>query len=47
MVAQAEIELREELGGVQLIQDLIDDKDGEGVLHRDGVEGPIVDAKAP
>jgi hypothetical protein len=47
MVAQAEIELREELSAVQLIQELIDDKDGEVILHRDGIEGLVVDAEAP
>jgi hypothetical protein len=32
---------------MELIQELIDDRYGEGVLDGDRVQGPIVDTKLP
>jgi hypothetical protein len=36
---------REDSGTVKLIQDRVDPGQGVGVLHRDGIQGPIVYAK--
>jgi hypothetical protein len=47
MIARAQIELGEELGAVQLVQQLVHHRDRVGVLDGDGVEGPVVDAEAP
>jgi hypothetical protein len=37
MVAGSEVELGEESGAMEFIQELVDDRDGEGVLYGDGV----------
>lgn len=47
VIARAEIELREQLGTMQLIEVLVDNRDGKSVLHRYGVEGPLVYAETP
>jgi hypothetical protein len=47
MVAIAEIQLSEEATTLELIQQLIDDQDGELVLHYLGVELTVVDAESP
>jgi hypothetical protein len=47
MVAAAEIQLSEEASPLELVQQLIDDRDGELVLHRLGVELTVVDVESP
>jgi hypothetical protein len=47
MVAGSEIELGEESGAMEFIQELIDDRDGESVLDGDGVQRAVVDAEPP
>jgi hypothetical protein len=47
MVAGSEIELGEEPGAMEFIQELVDDRDGEGVLDGDGVQRAVVDAEPP
>jgi hypothetical protein len=47
VVAGTEVELGEVFGAMQLIQKLINDGDGEGILDGDGVQGVIVDAETP
>ena len=47
VVARAQIELGEEASPMKLVEKLIDDRNWEFVLGRLGVEGPVVDAKAP
>jgi hypothetical protein len=46
MVAAAEIQLGEEASPLELVQQLIDDRYGELVLHRLGVELTVVDAES-
>jgi hypothetical protein len=45
MLAGPEIELGEEPGAMEFIQELVDDWDGESVLDGDGVQRAIVDAE--
>jgi hypothetical protein len=45
MITRAKIKLGEELGAVELVQQLVDDRNWKGVLDGDGVEGAIVDAE--
>jgi hypothetical protein len=46
MVAGSEIEL-EESDAMEFIQELVDDRDGEGVLDGDGVQRAVVNAEPP
>jgi hypothetical protein len=47
MITRAKIELGEEFGAVELVQQLVDDRNWKSVLDGDGVEGAIVDAEPP
>jgi hypothetical protein len=47
MVAGSEIELGEEPGAMEFIQELVDDRDGESVLDGDGVQRAVADAEPP
>jgi NAD(P)H-hydrate repair Nnr-like enzyme with NAD(P)H-hydrate dehydratase domain len=47
MVAGPEIELGEEPGAMEFIQELVDDRDGECVLDGDGIQRAVVDAESP
>jgi hypothetical protein len=47
MVAGSEVELGEEPGAMEFIQELIDNRDGESVLDGDGVQRAVVDAEPP
>ena len=47
VVAQAEVELGEVPGPMELVQELDNQGNRELVLGCQGVEGPVVDAKAP
>ena len=47
MISRPKVELGEEAGAVQLVQQLVDNGDQEGVLDGEGVQRPVVDAKTP
>jgi hypothetical protein len=47
MVTGSEVELGEESGAMEFIQELVDGRDGEGVLDGDGVQRAVVDAEPP
>uniref|UniRef100_A0A0A8YS60 Uncharacterized protein n=1 Tax=Arundo donax TaxID=35708 RepID=A0A0A8YS60_ARUDO len=47
VIAGAEVELGEELGAVEFVEEFIHNWNGELVVDRARVQGPIVDAKAP
>jgi hypothetical protein len=47
MIPRAEVQLGEEFCAVQFVQQLVDHRDREGILDRDGVQRPVVDAEAP
>ena len=47
VVARAEVQLGEELGAMQLIQQFIDQRNRVRVLDGDGIEGSVVDAEPP
>jgi hypothetical protein len=47
MITRAKIELGEEFGAVELVQQLVDDRNWKSVLDGDGVEGAIVDVEPP
>uniref|UniRef100_A0A0A9BSS0 Uncharacterized protein n=1 Tax=Arundo donax TaxID=35708 RepID=A0A0A9BSS0_ARUDO len=47
VVPRPQIQLGEEFGAVELVQQLIHHRDREGVLDRHRVQGPVVDAEAP
>jgi hypothetical protein len=45
VIARTKAELREELCPMELIQELIDDRDGEGIFDGEGGEGAVDDAE--
>jgi hypothetical protein len=47
MVARPEVEFGEEARPMELIKELVDHRDRELVLERQGVKGAVVDAEAP
>jgi hypothetical protein len=47
MVAEAQVQLGEELGAVQFIEQFLDDWDWKLVFDRDGIEGVEVNAEPP
>ena len=47
VVARTKVQLGEEPGTVQLVQQLVDHRDRVRILDGDGVEGSVVDAEAP
>ena len=47
MVPRAEVELGEEFGPVQLVEELVDHRDRELVLGRLVVESAVVDVETP
>jgi hypothetical protein len=47
MVARAEIQLREEAGAVELVEEFADHRDRVHVLDRDHVQGAIVNTETP
>jgi hypothetical protein len=47
MIPRAKIDLGEELGAVELVQQLIDNRNWKSILDGDGVEGAIVDTELP
>jgi hypothetical protein len=47
VISGAQVELGEEAGAMQLVQQLVDHGDREGVLDGEGVQGPVVDAETP
>jgi len=47
VISGAQIELGEEAGAMQLVQQLVDHRDREGILDGEGVQGPIVDVETP
>jgi hypothetical protein len=47
MIATVQVELGEEPHVTQLVQQLVDDRDRVHVMHHLGVEGVVIDAKAP
>jgi len=47
VVAATQVELGEEYGAAELVQEFVDDRDGEHVADGDGIEGAVVDAESP
>jgi hypothetical protein len=47
MVARPEVELGEEARPMELVEELVDQRDRELVLECQGVKGAVVDAEAP
>jgi hypothetical protein len=47
VVPRPQVELGEEVRPIELIQELVDDGDGERVLDGEGVQGAVVDAETP
>jgi hypothetical protein len=47
VVVVMDIRLGEEAHPLEFVQELIDDQDGELVLHNLGVESVVVDTKSP
>jgi hypothetical protein len=47
VVPQPQVELGEELRTMELIQELVDDRNGVGILHCDGVQRAVIHAETP
>jgi hypothetical protein len=47
VVAAAQVQLREESGAAQLIEQLLDDRNWEHIPHRGRIQGAVVDVEAP
>jgi hypothetical protein len=47
VVSGSEVELGEEAGAMELVQQLVDDRDGEHILDGYGVQRAVVDAEPP
>jgi hypothetical protein len=47
MVARARVQLGEQLGAVQFVEELVHHRNGERVLDGEGVQRPVVDAESP
>ena len=45
VIAESKVQLGEEMGAKQLVQELIDGWNGELILGRLGIEGPVVNAE--
>jgi len=47
VIPRPKVELGEEARAMELVQELVDDGDGERVLDGEGVQGAVVDAETP